>query len=311
MIEVASWYPPDLEEWNLNSTKPYLELYGETEPYLCTNLAKTLPPGSPTNNPQTLEATTIYEYFWTIGISQCLYDRLFLLHTKGNKALRLAETELGKAEQTVKTEVDKVLQQDEPGAEVTLYFPLSGGWRIYEVVSTIRYLRPLPHQENLVDEVTHYWQTVGPVVDSVAGFLGHLAGPASAVSSTLLHSLAKLPITSLPPVKGLSWSVHKVTNRVGTEVMDGVQWKLPKKMFEVLGSRLSGSVAVYFHPSWQQQASKVWSSLPVEQRERANESKPIQARVVVHIPDNQKIPVTEYESDIELFIQPKENGRTT
>ncbi len=238
MIEVAGWYPPDLEKWNLNSTKPYLELYGETEPYLCANLAKTLP-------------------------------------------------------------------------EVTLYFPLSGGWRVYEVVSTIRYLRPLPHQEDLVGKVAHYWQTVGPVVDSVAGFLAHLAGPASAMSSTLLHSLAKLPITALPPVEGLSWTVHRVTNRMGNEVMDGVQWKLPKKMFEVLGSRLSGSVAVYFHPSWQQQAGKVWSSLPEKQRECANESKPIQAKVVVHVPENQKIPVIECESDIELFIQPKDGDQTS
>jgi hypothetical protein len=310
VIEVASWYPLDLEEWNLNSTRPYLELYGETEPYLCTNLAETLPPGSPTNDPETPEATTIYEYFWTIGISQCLYDQLFLLNNKDNEVLRLAETEFSKAGQAVKTIVDKVLQQDELGAEVTLYFPLTGGWRVYEVVSTIGYLRPLPHQENLVDKVAHYWQTVGPVVDSVAGFLRHLPGLASAVSSTLLHSLAKLPITALPPVEGLSWTVHKVTNRVGNEVMDGVQWKLPKKLFEVLGSRVSGSVAVYFHPSWQQQASKVWSSLPVKQRERANESKPIQAKVVVHIPDDQKIPVTERESEIELFIQPK-FGKTT
>jgi hypothetical protein len=55
--------------------------------------------------------------------------------------------------------------------------------------------------------------------------------------------------SSLPPVDGLTWTVKRVTGYIESEIMDGVRWTLPKKLFYILGQRVTGSIAVYFHPA--------------------------------------------------------------
>ena len=265
-----------MSDWNLSGLRPYLELYGETQPLLCDNLAETLSASSTNNDLQMEAGVPIYEYFWTLGISDHLHD-LFSQHTN--------------------------LKHHHSAAEVSLYFPLSGGWRVYEVVATIRYLRPLPyHKENLIGKVADYWKIVAPVVDSAAAVLKDLPPPLS-FSSTILHLLAKLQITALPPVDGLAWSVNKVTGCMGTEVMDGVRWTIPKEMFQVLGSRLTGSIAVYFHPSQRVQDDAVSINQAVFK------SKTILAEAVVHTPKgDQRIPATENKY-IELYVTPSSNRR--
>ncbi len=81
MIEVDSCYPSDWSHWNSSSLHPYLELYGETDPYICTNLTETLPAHSANNDPQMKAEAPIYEYFWTIGISEYLYEK-FAQHSE-------------------------------------------------------------------------------------------------------------------------------------------------------------------------------------------------------------------------------------
>ena len=76
-----------------------------------------------------------------------------------------------------------------------------------------------------------------------------LSIPAVSTGATLLNTLARVPITSLPPVDGLSWDVKKVTGHKESEIMEGIQWTLPKKLFYVPGNRVTGSIAVYFHPA--------------------------------------------------------------
>jgi len=260
VIEVDSCYPSDWSTWDSSCLKPYLELYGEAHPFICTNLTETLPAQSINNDPQMSAVAPIYEYFWTIGISKHLFER-FTHH----------------AENVVTKRVD-TLRNHDTGAEVLLYFPLTGGWRVEAVVASIKYVRPLPHHDDLVKKVAEYWDTVGPVVSKVAELTEHLNIPGVSTGASIINTLAKVPITSLPPVEGLPWCVRKVTGYVDSEIMDGVQWMLPKKLFYVLGSRVTGSIAVYFHPA--QSRKKQQDIVSINQP--TVQTRPILARAVVY-----------------------------
>lgn len=115
MIEVDKIHPINWDSWNLNSSMPYLELYGETQPFICTNLTETLPANAMNNDPIMIAGPPIHKYFWTIGIPKHLYDRMNSRH--------------------------------DIKAEVTVYFLLTADWRVEEIVATIKFVRPLPHQD--------------------------------------------------------------------------------------------------------------------------------------------------------------------
>ncbi len=284
MIEVDSCYPSDWSTWNSSSLQPYLELYGEAHPFICTNLTETLPAHSMNNDPEMNAVAPIYEYFWTIGISEYLCAR-FAQHL----------------ENVVQKKVDSFRHQD-TGAEVTLYFPLTGGWRVEPVVASIKYVRPLPHHDNLVKKVAEYWDTVAPIVSKVAELTEHLDIPGVSTSASLINTLAKVPITSLPPVEGLPWTLTKVTGYLDSEIRDGVQWSLPKKLFYVLGSRLTGSIAVYFHPAQSRQKQQE----TVSNSQLIVPTRSILAQAVVH--DNGKrFPSIEKDGKeyIELDVIPR------
>lgn len=263
MIEVDSCYPSDWNSWNSSSSQPYLELYGETQPVLCTNLTEMLPASATSDDLKMDAVLPIYEYFWTIGISEHLYDQ-FAQHV----------------ENVVDEGVD-VLTHHHTGAEVTLYFPLAGGWRVEEVVATIKYVRPLPHQDNLVKKVADYWDTVAPIVGKIADITGKLNIPGVSIGANLLSMLTKVPITSLPPVDGLSWSIKRVTGYIESEIMDGVRWTLPKKLFYILGYRVTGSIAVYFHPTQHRPHHQNQQQEAVSGDQPKIQTKPILAQAVV------------------------------
>lgn len=284
MIEVDSCYPSDWSTWNSSSLQPYLELYGEAHPFICTNLTETLSAHSINNDPQMKAVVPIYEYFWTIGISEHLCAR-FAQHL----------------ENVVQKKVDSFRHQD-TGAEVTLYFPLTGGWRVEPVVASIKYVRPLPHHDNLVKKVAEYWDTVAPIVSKVAELTEHLDIPGVSTSASLINTLAKVPITSLPPVEGLPWTLTKVTGYLDSEIRDGVQWTLPKKLFYVLGRRLTGSIAVYFHPAQSRQKQQE----TVSNNQLIAQTRPILAQAVVH-GDGKRLPSIEKDGKeyIELDVTPR------
>jgi len=52
-------------------------------------------------------------------------------------------------------------------------------------------------------------------------------------------------------IKGFDWYVEKVTVPAAAHhgVMQGVVWAIPKEMFELLGGRLTGSLALSFIPA--------------------------------------------------------------
>ena len=283
VIEVDSCHPSDWNTWNSSSLQPYLELYGETHPFICTNLTETLPAHSMNNDPQMNAVAPIYEYFWTIGISEHLYA-MFAQHL----------------ENVVEREVHSFWHPD-TGVEVTLYFPLTGGWRVESVVASIRYVRPLPHHDNLVKKVADYWDTVAPIVGKVAELTKGLDIPGVSTSASLINTLAKVPITSLPPVEGLPWTLTRVTGYLASEIRDGVRWTLPKKLFYVLGSRLTGSIAVYFHPAQSRQQQET-----VSNNQLTVQTRTILAQAVVH-DDGKRLPNIEKDGKeyIELDVSPR------
>lgn len=77
-------------------------------------------------------------------------------------------------------------------------------------------------------------------------------GTVAAGAAPILSAVSKLQISSVPQdVKGFGWYVEKVTFGAAANhgVMQGVVWAIPKEMFEDLGGRLTGSLAVSFIPT--------------------------------------------------------------
>ena len=150
-------------------------------------------------------------------------------------------------------------------------------------------------------KVAEYYDIVAPIVSRVAQLTEHLDIPGLSTSASLINTLAKVPITSLPPVEGLPWTLTRVTGYLASEIRDGLRWTLPKKLFYVLGSRLTGSIAVYFHPalSRQQQVTVSNNQLTVQMR-------PILARAVVHN-DGKRLPNIEKDGKeyLELDVTPR------
>jgi hypothetical protein len=67
MIEVVS-YPHNLGAWNL-SGDPYFEFYGETKPLLYMDHLETVATSSD-DAMKTGLFMPVYEYFWTLGVSE-------------------------------------------------------------------------------------------------------------------------------------------------------------------------------------------------------------------------------------------------
>jgi hypothetical protein len=97
-------------------------------------------------------------------------------------------------------------------------------------------------------------------------------GPAASATGQLLDAVAKMKVGNVPQAPGFEWSVKKFTTWAASEpsdadsvsktdpeqdsapemdageLVDGIVWNLPPSMFETLGSRINGSVAVSLLP---------------------------------------------------------------
>lgn len=241
MIESVS-YPADLATWD-EATQPfYFELYGETEPVLNMRYAEVIPPGG--SSASTVAPTPVYEYWWTIGHGGHgpSHHHLFREHEPLWESLA------------------------DPAGRVYLYFPIHGGWRVKEIVATVKYLNPVQDQKTWTIKIADELRTIEPAVASAASAGSAIApelawvpvaGPLLAGASPYLSALAQMKAGSVPTdAKGFEWHVTKVAfgspNRGG--VMQGISWILPRAMFQSLGSRLTGSLAVSFVPCRSQSA---------------------------------------------------------
>ncbi len=232
VIEVASW-PPDLVAWSCESPETrspfYLEFFGETEPLLDESFAEVVPARK--GAPGTDQGAPVYEYWWTIG--------------HGGAPMRDPwwRRQFGQPQSASHPEPWEDLKAT--AARVYLYFPISASWRIKEQVASIKYLSPVREQNSWLAQVGKGLQSLQPAV----GDAGTLAGlvPGGATASKWMEAVAKLKISSVPQTSKFNWSVGKVTFGSPTHgPMQGVMWQLPRSLFQLIGGRLTGGLAVSF-----------------------------------------------------------------
>jgi hypothetical protein len=273
MIEVAS-YPSDLKTWDPENDRFYLELFGETNPLLNDKYAEVVPAGPIDGAVQSSQPAPVYEYWWTIGHLGYWGDS-FWGHLQ------------------------------DPAARVYMYFPAWGGWRIKEVVAAVKYLSPTAEQQSMWNAAARDWQTLQPIVadaSQLAGALGPGPGTAAGGAASLLSTIAKLKINSVPQTAGFPWSVGKVAYlRPDAGVMQGITWTLPKKMFTVLGGRLTGSIALSFIPA-RYQGGEVATAA---QGEQAFERLPVLTHAVVYGPQEEEVWGPAQDQFVELYVLPQ------
>jgi hypothetical protein len=287
-MQYVMW-PSDIDQWNREEDHFfYLEVFGETSPTItsgCAHTARAMENESPNHN---TDLAPLYEYFWSIGFVDL--DRKCGPETWGGE---LADT----------------------AAEVYLYFPTTGGWRIKELLATIKYLCPAAEHSSLLQEAADLFATAQPIIEDASKLAAIGSGlpeigPVAASAATLLDVLAKLKITSVPPSHDYKWSVQKVTEyKRGEGLLHGVKWTIPKKLFIEFGARLTGSIALNVIPT----SLQLSSAEPVQTELRRL---PIRARANMHLhprpfqrrePSESPIRVPR-EEFLELEIEPRVSG---
>jgi hypothetical protein len=234
MIEYVTW-PHNIDQWNREEDHFfYLEVFGESSPRITPEYTQL--PLSEENGSLTrcTNLAPLYEYYWSLGYIDL--DGKCGPHSWGGE---LADT----------------------AAEVHLYFPTTGGWRIEELLATIKYLCPAREHASLLQEAAHMFAAAQPIVEDASKLAGVGSmlpgvGPIAASTATLLDVIARLKVTSVPPTSGYEWYVQKVTHHVqGEGLLQGVKWTISKKLFVEFGSRLTGSIALNIIPSILQPSS--------------------------------------------------------
>jgi hypothetical protein len=254
MIQFVTW-PSDLAHWNLEKDGPfYLELYGETRPEVDERYVEVLSLAEEQHGlKEGARLAPLYECCWSLGYLD--HETKHSPESWGN----LADT----------------------AAEVYLYFPSAGGWRIQELIATVKYLCPARDHVSLLQEAAHLFATAQPIIEDASKLAGSASwvpgmGMAATGTAALLDTIAKLKLTSVPPAKGYEWSVQKVARHVtGEGLLHGVKWTLPKKLFVELGTRLTGSIAISVVPAELQ-------SDPGRAEPDSLERRPVRASAVIH-----------------------------
>lgn len=234
MIEYVTW-PHNFDQWDPEEGHYfYLEMFGETSPRMVPEYTQLPLAEEDGDFRQGTNLAPLYEYYWSLGY----------IDPDGKSD---AGSWDGKPADTA--------------AEVYLYFPTIGGWRVEELLATIKYLCPGKEHDSHLQDAAHMFATAQPIVEDASklaaagsGLPG--VGPIAAGTAMLLDVLAKLKVTSVPPMKGYEWSVQKVATHLrGEGLLHGIKWTIPKKLFLELGSRLTGSIAVNIIPSMLQSSS--------------------------------------------------------
>jgi hypothetical protein len=248
VITVAS-FPADLGSWNQDENPFYLEVFGEAEPVLDMAHAEVIQPGG--LDAATASSIPVYEYWWTIGHggSKPELHHLFESRKKADLWNRLEEV----------------------AARVYLYFPISGGWRMQELAASTKYLSPVQNQSDWTEKAAADWERLQPIVAGVGQAASTLSavpgvGVVAAGAAPVISAVSKLKVGSVPQgVKGFDWFVEKVTVPASPKhgVMQGVVWTIPKDMFELLGGRLTGSLALSFIPTAAASGQSAWQVRPL------------------------------------------------
>jgi hypothetical protein len=296
-LKVVS-FPEPLTTWDPADAKQYFyfELVGEASPALDDSQGELA--ATPKADAGGVTGTRVYEYVWTIG-------RLGVWQHRPETPHGLAHRSQGdEAFSDIAPEVTPSVpatdfwgKLKDPAAHVYVYFPLAESWRVSELGATVKYLSPMPDDETFLDRTAKDVQALQPIVGAV-GQLANVAAPgAGAVissSARVIGALAQMKTNSLPQTAAFPWAVAKTTfiwtrKEGGVEKktpMAGVAWSLPKTMFEELGGRISGSVAVIFVPVTAQKDRGITVEQGTNQDTKPEPpAPPILARAIIHGPD--------------------------
>jgi len=285
----------------ISPTPYFLELYGETKPQFDPNYAQVLAYRDKDT------AGPIYEYFWTLG----RYDR-----SPDNNGQQADHPQSG--ETPAEAMLRRVLHlkqatgagdsgwgkfADGRFAQVYLLFPRSRGWRVHEVAASVKYLAPIAMQKTFLHDLDKDIGALQPllgVAGTVAGATSALgAGPVGSATGHILDAVAKMKVGSVPQAHGFDWFVEKITTRIEPgqphegealkgedgEDVDGIVWHLPQSMFEALGSRINGSIAVSVFPMPQPQRQSATTPASGSSLVRACALLPLVGRDV-HLPSD-------------------------
>lgn len=281
MIEVVSG-EGTLKDRGGRSHSCYLEVYGETRPIVNVGAAEVTPATDPTASGMTPPSAPIYEYWWTLG---------HRIEAQEGKATGDVPSDMmASAEQRGRASFwDALTEVNGAAAHVYLFFPVSGNWRIKEVTATLKYLSPVPNQSSWWEAAAKGLKEISPLAQDASQLAGLIPNPAFAGASQLLGTIAKLQVNSVPPSDSIKWSVMKVTTgHPPRGVKQGVAWNLPASAFRILGSRVTGSVAVSVIPASFQEPDhdntpSGAAAGPVLER------RAIEAHAVIYGPDGQQL----------------------
>jgi hypothetical protein len=196
--------------------------------------------------------------------------------------------------------------------EVCLYFPTTGGWRVLELLATIKYLCPAKEHASLLQEAAHTFATAQPIVEDASklaavgsGLPG--VGPIAAGTAVLLDTIGRLKVTSVPPSSGYEWFVQRVTRHIqGEGLAHGIKWSIPKKMFVEFGTRLKGSIAVSVIPSRLQSSSEESDNIRLKRL-------PLRATATMHLhpgllQQSKSVLLPREDEFLKLEIHPRVSG---
>ena len=289
-VEVVS-SPPDLATWDPSQMKFYFELLGETSPVLDTS-HRELATTNGASPPRIYEYSWTIGH---PGISQHRGEAMAEAVSPRQRRGGFRHVRDRDDHTQAFADLPGVWGRlEDPAAHIYIYFPTSGNWRVKEVGTTVKYLTPLPNDDGFLDRAAKDLQLMQPLFAGVSSLANAAApGSGSVVSGSahVLEAMAQMKVNSIPQSAGFPWSVATAVLRVRNaggqgrgdgdgepsaaggddgqkggeptsqqstcEVMAGVAWSLPKSMFEELGGRLSGGLAVVFEPVAVQSGKRV------------------------------------------------------
>jgi hypothetical protein len=287
VIEYMMW-PPDIDKLSPEEDYSfYFEVFGEVSPRIASEYTQVPLPEEDAGLKQCINFAPLYEYYWSLGFvdldGKCGPD------TWGGE---LAET----------------------AAEVYLYFPTTGGWRVEEMLATIKYLCPSREHLSHLKDAAEMFSAAKPIVEDASklasvGSMLPGVGPIAASSAVLLNTIARLKITSVAPTNDYVWSVQKVATVQKDGLLQGVKWTISKNLFVELGSRLTGSIAVNIIPSRLQSSSERSGN---ETGDIRLKPLPVRAAAVMHLHPqrfgkDERVPLPS-EEFLELEIKPRALG---
>lgn len=234
------------QRWNPATAPFYLELYGETDPTVNLGFAQVLGSGPADDSHASASrgGDPVYEYWWTLAFHRDQAreaghqrDKEFFDRFNHKKDALRSATETTKPG-------PEAMSFEDPAAWIGLYFPTTVNWRVKEIAATLKFLTPVTEQHQLWQDISDNIAKLAPLVAD-AGSLASLA-PGGSGASTVLSTVAKLQVGSVPQ-SSVKWSVEKTVHVDSNgKPWQGIEWRLPHDVFDILGGRVSGSVAVTF-----------------------------------------------------------------